>query len=381
MIYLVVGEHCSGVMISQALDTCKYLSSLHNKKIKFVAFISGRDFFRQRKKFKRHYPNSIILPMFPKLKNWQKNYWLLLIIKLLFLSKNKMIITRGPIAGLLGLKLKKDQLVDWVCYDGRGAYSAEWNEYDVVKDEQLKKDIYKYEQSVVIQSDFRLAVSNKLVDYWRSAFQYEGNAHVVIPCTLSKIFNTTLPSYDTLQATKLKYGYQEEDIIFVYSGSSAGWQSLELLNRLFEKLLFHSPNAKVLLLSNLNKALLPVINKYPDQVQVKWVKAHEVFSILSMCDYGVMVRNDSVTNQVAAPTKFAEYLASGLQVIISNKIGDYSEIVEQEQLGYVSSNNDLELFEFSCLPLPYEEKRKLNEFARNSFSKNAFTTKYQQLLN
>jgi hypothetical protein len=63
---------------------------------------------------------------------------------------------------------------------------------------------------------------------------------------------------------------------------------------------------------------------------------------LSISDYGILIREYSVTNKVASPTKFAEYLNAGLKVIISPEIGDFSAMVDKYNLGYVyHENNDM----------------------------------------
>jgi hypothetical protein len=49
----------------------------------------------------------------------------------------------------------------------------------------------------------------------------------------------------------------------------------------------------------------------------------------------ILIRDDKVTNQVASPVKFAEYLAAGLQVLISPNIGDYSSFIKEYNCGKI----------------------------------------------
>ena len=53
-----------------------------------------------------------------------------------------------------------------------------------------------------------------------------------------------------------------------------------------------------------------------------------------------MYRESSVTNQVASPVKIAEYLSCGLKIIISKNLGDYSEMIEKYNLGYIIKNDN-----------------------------------------
>jgi hypothetical protein len=55
-------------------------------------------------------------------------------------------------------------------------------------------------------------------------------------------------------------------------------------------------------------------------------------------DMGLLIRERHPLNEVAAPTKFAEYVMTGLPVMISEYIGDYSEFVRNKNIGIVLSN-------------------------------------------
>jgi glycosyltransferase involved in cell wall biosynthesis len=50
---------------------------------------------------------------------------------------------------------------------------------------------------------------------------------------------------------------------------------------------------------------------------------------------GLLLRRSDAVNRVAAPVKFAEYLASGTPVLLTDGIGDYSAAVREHGLGAV----------------------------------------------
>jgi glycosyltransferase involved in cell wall biosynthesis len=52
-------------------------------------------------------------------------------------------------------------------------------------------------------------------------------------------------------------------------------------------------------------------------------------------DVGLLIRGDDLVNRVAAPTKFAEYLACGLPVVVSRGVGDTESVVRTYGVGYV----------------------------------------------
>ena len=127
MIYLTYNDQPTGVYFSQVTDVCNYVNLKFNCRIRLVALISIRGFSENKKEIKRNFADSIVLPMFPKQKNWRKNKF---ILELLFLFIGKQNCwSRGVFATNLAIGLKKNGRVNKVVFDGRGAYEAEYNEY------------------------------------------------------------------------------------------------------------------------------------------------------------------------------------------------------------------------------------------------------------
>lgn len=62
---------------------------------------------------------------------------------------------------------------------------------------------------------------------------------------------------------------------------------------------------------------------------------------LCACDVAILLRRRSIVNRVASPTKFAEYLLCGLPVVISDELGDASELVNRERIGVVLSEEEV----------------------------------------
>lgn len=61
----------------------------------------------------------------------------------------------------------------------------------------------------------------------------------------------------------------------------------------------------------------------------------EVPLYLQEAHAGLLLRREDPVNQVASPTKFGEYLAAGLPVLLTEGIGDFSALVEDEGLGMI----------------------------------------------
>lgn len=374
MIYLTYSDQPSGVFSSQVIDVCHYLNSEFHTEIKLISFISVRNFLENRSKIKKEFPNACVLPALPTMLNWQFSIPLFILLCIFMGERN--VISRNVLATLIALSAKKLGVIKTVVYDGRGAMAAEWNEYQVVHNDRMQRKIGAQERRVVLKSDYRIAVSEKLINHWREKYNYTKTDHIVIPCTLGSGFLPFLPEENQLINIRIDHGFDKNDIILVYSGSTAGWQSFNSIAELFSTVLNSNTNIKLLFLSREDINISEMKQKYPKQVFSKWVNHNEVQQILFACDYGILFRDQSITNKVAAPTKFAEYLSAGLSIIISENLGDYSDFVKNENCGIVSSKTSIS--GLSCQS--YSQKQLNTELAKRYFTKQAHRNSYKKLI-
>lgn len=369
MIYLTYNDPPSGIYRSQVIDVVNYLDHLAPKNVRLIALISLRKFFANKEKITSRCRHALVLPMFPKAAYWHLNFYTLALI--LLFRKDRTIMARGPFATNLALRLKQFGFCKKVIFDARGAYYAELNEYNVVKDEGLKKQIAELERKALDQSDFRLAVSGALVNYWKDHYHYEKNRHVIIPCTLSHDFGAGFPTPEQIVERRRAMGYAADEVIFIYSGSSAGWQSFGLVDDMMCEYL-KAPKARLIVLSDHFDASFKVMQQFKDKLSVQFVEPSKVKDYLFISDYGILYREQSVTNKVASPVKFAEYLNAGLKVIISDNLGDYTDFSAFEDLRFDPSAPD---------PVPYAEKLRIHQLSLACYTKERFKEQYSELLN
>ncbi len=363
MIFLTYNDAFSGIYKSQVADVCSFFEKELSIKTKLVAFISIRGFFSQRRLIKDTCPDSTVLPMFPKPQFWKMNIPMLF-ITCLFSGQNK-IWARGPFACNMALSLKGMGLVKRVYFDARGAYHAELNEYDVVQNESVKRSIEGIERRALEKSDAQLAVSAKLVEWWKEHYQFVPKKYSVIPCTLSADFLLSFPDENEIKKLRHDLRFKESDIVLIYSGSSAGWQSFSLVDEFLHPLLAANENIRLVFLSNEKPKDSKTFRDHSNRIITHWVKPAEVRNMLLAADYGLLVRERTVTNKVASPVKFAEYLSCGLQVIISEAIGDLSAFVKEKNCGYAHTS-------LPALQKPgYHQKEKNYKLALENFSKNS----------
>ena len=377
--YLTFNDAPSGVYSSQVIDVVKFLDSHSSLSVRLVAFISIRNYSKQKKAIKEQLTTAIVVPMFPSVKNWKLNKYLLSILS--FYYKPQSIIARSIFAVNLAFYVRDKKLTQNVCYDGRGAIAAEWKEYQLVMSGGLLDQISAMEYKAINASDFSIAVSHKLIEYWQQYYKYNSNNHTVIPCTLHSGFFKNLITAGAITEIKKSLDYKQDDIILIYSGSSAGWQSFEMLSNLLQLWLKQNSRVKVLFLAKPENCIQKLIDSFPDQVKCFWVDSSLMQRYLMIGDYGLLVREQSITNKVSSPVKFAEYLSCGLSVIISENLGDYTEFVITNKCGIVI--NELNTKDITVLqPVNIKQKEANKELATCHFSKYSVlnSTKYDQLL-
>jgi hypothetical protein len=375
MIYITFGDKYGGVFQSQVIDVIRYINQTNNVDVKLISFVPYPIYKQQKQLIKSHYPNSQILPMIPSRNHWVILHCLLIICFSFFSVLNQKVVCRSIWSTNIGLLLKRLKIVSWVCYDGRGAAFAEWEEYLVVNTDVDIQRIFKAEKKAVIRADYRIAVSNTLTKYWNNTYQFKlsSDKFSVIPCTIAESFETFI-SDDIRLLFRKQLGYTSEDTVVVFSGGIDKWQSPELLGEVMENLKQNNKSIKFLFLAKSEIINHPSIYPFKSLIKSFWVKPLEVKDYLVVGDFALLIRENSITNNVAAPTKFAEYLACGLEVIITKNLGDYTAFVELNKCGTIYKGGILTL----------RKKRyryDLYEIAMKNFSKNSFSEKYSYIYN
>ncbi len=354
VIYLTFNDSPGGIYSSQVIDTCRFLESEKIANVRLVAFVSLRKYFSFRKIIRSAFGNSIVLPMWPGIQNWRKNLGRLR--RIISKAKPDVIICRGIFATNLaldsGCKVK-------VCFDGRGAYFSEFSEYDVSNGRFSTAEIKELEQRAIGESNFRLAVSNALISYWKKQYAYSDNRHVVIPCTLAPHHLNNKES-----------GRTDSEIRIVFSGGTGGWQSLQVLESILAPAFRNEQRLRLVILAKTLPDNFTMAREFPGRISNTWLTEKEVPAALSSCDYGWLVRENSVTNEVASPVKFAEYLAAGLQIIISRDLGDFSAFVEQHGCGMLVETPVINVIpEVSGLQKAHNKQLALKHFVKQVYRK------------
>ena len=346
MLYItLLDQFHPGIYSSQVIDVCDYLNKQHKANIRLVAFLSLKELLKTdaRKQIKALSPSAIVLPAFPKLRYFELTAILLFFV-CLFTGRRKAI-CRNVFCTKMALHVKKTGLLKKVVLDGRSAMAAEIREYDVFPVDYLRKNVARFEKEAVLKADYRMAVSESLVNYWREEYGYKGNEHVVIPCTLDNKYFSADSEFSSEEVIRIRKELQvsEQDVLLAYAGSTAPWQSFALMESFLMPLMEKDERVKMLFLSKETTDIKRLMKRFPGRIVQKWVEHKEVLHYLSAADYGLLLREASVTNKVASPTKFAEYLFSGLQILITEDLGDFSSFILNKHCGLLLKNQQRDM--------------------------------------
>jgi glycosyltransferase involved in cell wall biosynthesis len=195
------------------------------------------------------------------------------------------------------------------------------------------------EREALLTADLNIFVSNQMANHYAAKYDLPSYEYLTLPCCVEQKFfsGRALPSGVELPAERL---------ILCYVGSLAVWQCGEEMLSLFSKLYQRDSTLFFLLLTPASEhesaRIAAAAAGIPeDAVLVKEVTHDQVPACLQRVDVGLLLRRDDPVNRVSSPTKFAEYLAAGVPVLMTDVIGDYSADSSSENLGLVLRADEL----------------------------------------
>lgn len=329
------------------IDVVNHLNTHFPVKVRLIAFVPLRLWKAERSKIKSNFPKAKVYPIPGGILKWRRCRTILKLIK-----KSDVAICRGPLAFSLA-----NGLFQKCVYDARAAVKAEVEEYNITGLLALDKDFIEAERFAIEKADFRIVVSQKLVEYWQNdlGITIIPSQYVVIPCTLTSAFEVE---------PRQEVSSQQEEVKVIYSGGTSPWQSFDKVVALLDKAMAQQGNLKVTFLTKEDKAIDKLLAKYPERVSRKWLSHDAVNNELAKADYGILIRDNKVTNRVASPVKFAEYLNAGLKVLISDEIGDFSEFAITFGVGVVVREEVPTLAKIDAI-----EKNRIREVCKITFLK------------
>ena len=154
-------------------------------------------------------------------------------------------------------------------------------------------------------------VSDAMRQYYKKKYWYKKDNCVVMPC-----YNQPLSNYFDLE--------QYKKPTFVYAGNASVWQGVDLMLDIYKQIEDVLPNAKITLLSKNKKEFENKIKERNiKNYEIKYVEVKKLAEELHNYKYGFIIRDKSIVNEVATPTKMNSDLASYLIPIYSDTVDDF----------------------------------------------------------
>lgn len=213
-------------------------------------------------------------------------------------------------------------------------------------------------KKVLNNVDFINVVSDELKKYIENLYKFEKNISVIPTISGEKFYYN---ENDRINFRK-KLNISDDDIIFIFSsGSTQAWQND---NKIVETLV--SKGYKVLMLTK---------KKYDNpNIISMFVPYDEVPKYLNAADIGIIIRENDIVNNVAAPIKFCEYISCGLPVIANESVKIINNILTSTTYGNIQ---DLEKIDDILIKeLIKIDRYKISKFGINTFGINSVVDNY-----
>lgn len=256
---------------------------------------------------------------------------------------------------LLGQRFfKHKKIITWI----QGTLPEE--SYMRNKDKLRRTVLYWIEAMGFKISNGFIFVSKSMAEFYRKKHPFGVKKSAAIPC---------LSDFKESQLSKMKIPNS-----FVYIGGLAKWQCFEKTIDLYARIKDENSVFHIITL-DVDKAKDIVSSKLQDLSNIKIYAIKErnrIPEILSQFERGFLIRENSPVNYVSSPIKFLEYLSCNVDVIMTNAVPSYANIVEKYEIGTVLDRED----NFNLNPFSGNAKQVYDKL----FSKGKFIEEYKRIL-
>jgi len=200
-----------------------------------------------------------------------------------------------------------------------------------------KRRLESVERDAISRADAIFSVSRPMKDFFAKRDGIgSGEKWHYVPCAVDvSSFELALSRRDQMRET---HGMRDRKVI-LYSGSLTSWQTPQQLLKIIQA--YRKIDASVFFLgltteNLLLKRLLVEAGLKSEDFLITRTDLEGMANWLTCGDIGLLIREDNVVNRYACPTKFAEYLASGLHVLSTPAVLDVARIIRDEKVGTIA---------------------------------------------
>jgi glycosyltransferase involved in cell wall biosynthesis len=289
---------------------------------------------------------------------------------------------KGSRPTLLALEMRRWFSHVRVIFDCRSAEPAEYREWLESKgalseiDGRRLRQVELVERRAATVADHIFCASHALAGYLSQRYPDQLPGITVVPaCVDAGEFAAAARDRDTVRRELGVAG----KLVVAYKGSLHPHQYPDGSLRIFKAIKALRPDAHFLGLTPGTDRLRHMCRQAGiegENCTVLPIETATMARCLAASDIGLLPRRQTLVNRMVSPVKFAEYLASGTPVIVSDQLGDYTELVTHERVGVVlsptRSGGDLDLAPLSQFLSGYssnlsEWRHRCRHIARHHF--------------
>lgn len=210
-------------------------------------------------------------------------------------------------------------------------------------------------------ADGCFVVTRDLEAYVKSNFNPTTECqYYVAPCATS-VTTVDLDMYRINRENYRKKYNVDDEVVFIYSGGVSSWQCIEETLQLFRKIRDSAKFKCRLLMFSHNTEFIREMVGDDESVTVDSYSPDELAKALTAGDYAFLLRTDCITNNVAFPNKYLEYVLSGMKIIATPYIYEVARQIARHEIGFLYNMNG-EIGElFSYLSRSYKSESNWKE--------------------
>ncbi|MDE5421916.1 hypothetical protein L3073_06825 [Ancylomarina sp. DW003] len=235
-----------------------------------------------------------------------------------------------------------------IFYDFRGLVFAE--SYMRNKRMLVRFLLKSMEGFVAKKADYLGAVSNNLKKFIKNEFT-DRDVYVT-PCCITNVNSS-------------KVNVDDNIVKFVYLGGFSTWQCTDRIFSYYKSMETEIESSITIITQNKEEAIKSVSKFGIRNYSIKSLSQSEVLEELSNYHFGFLIREDDIVNKVASPVKFLEYTSNGVIPIITEFVGDYSDLIKENELGIIVNETTLEVDVIKQMLKKNDVREKLIRFSRN----------------
>jgi glycosyltransferase involved in cell wall biosynthesis len=254
---------------------------------------------------------------------------------LIDLNSYDYIYCRGHFAGYVGLKLKeRNKLKSKLLVDFRAMIIDELaHERGLLN--KIKLKFYNHAEGKIVRKCSNVfVVSNNFRKYIEQKYGEQYGAKII---QIRPFVNRSKFKFSESIRKKMRrlLKYKPTDKVLIYVGGTSWWQCIDETLLLFKNINKINSNTKMLFITaDIKIASNKVKNIVLANMNIKILKLpnDEVFKYLCAADFGMLLRRNELTNMMAYPTKFSEYMLCGLPTIITKTIGCFQDCKKENSV-------------------------------------------------